>query len=279
MEGIGVTRLVYIGGFGQSGTTLIESLLTANPDVVACGEVVNGFQGRSGRELKCSCRKSAKDCPIWGVLDRGSNAPWSHDALVLTLLEHVESKYRVLCDSSKTTWGSITTPFRFKRLLGPKFFLLHVVRDPRGVCWSAMRLPQRKTVRKKRRNLTERLLSRPIPRCLRTTIGWWVANLSCELFGWFYPAQYVRLRYEDVARAPHKALYGLLNAISPDLSVRLAEPGANDNRHQIYGNPMRRQRLLFADVRFDDGWKSEMAPQHRWLAGALTWPLRTRYGY
>jgi hypothetical protein len=36
---------------------------------------------------------------------------------------------------------------------------------------------------------------------------------------------------------------------------------------------------MFADVRLDDGWKSEMAPRYRRLAGALSWPLRLRYGY
>ena len=219
LRGLRVTKLVYIGGFGQSGTTLFEYLLTANPDAVACGEVVNGFQGRSGRELICSCGKSANDCPIWGAFERGSNASWSHDALVLTLLEHVEGKYDVLSDASKTAWGSITAPFRFRRMLGPRFFLLHVVRDPRGVCWSAIRLPQRKTRRKKRPSLTERVLSKPILRCLRTAAGWWVANLSCEFFGRLYPAQYLRLLYEDVAGSPHKALYAVFSAVSPDLSA------------------------------------------------------------
>ena len=274
-----MTRLVYIGGFGQSGSTLLESLLTANPDVVACGEIANGFEGRTGRELKCSCGKLAKDCPIWGAFARGSNASLNHDALVLTLLEHVKGKYAILIDSSKTAWGSITAPFRLRRLLGPRFFLLHLVRDPRAVCWSTIRLPLIKTRRKKKPTPIERALSRPIPRCFRTATGWWVANLSCELFGWLYPSQYLRLFYEDVASSPREALRALFEAVAPDLPLRLAEPEAKDNRHQIYGNRMRRQRLRFADVRLDNGWKSEMAPRYRRLAGALSWPLRVRYGY
>jgi hypothetical protein len=44
-----VTKLVYIGGFGQSGTTLFEFLMTTSPDVVACGEIANGF-GTPGAE-------------------------------------------------------------------------------------------------------------------------------------------------------------------------------------------------------------------------------------
>jgi hypothetical protein len=274
-----LTRLVYIGGFGQSGSTLLESLLTANPQVVACGEIANGFEGRTGRELKCSCGELAKDCPVWGVFARGSNASLNHAALVLTLLEHVKGKYAILCDSSKTAWGSITAPFRLRRLLGPRFFLLHLVRDPRAVSWSAIRLPLIKTRRKHKPTPIEQALSRPIPRCVRTAAGWWVANLACELFGRLYPGQYLRLSYEDLASSPRETLRALFQAVSPDLPERLAEPEASGNRHQIYGNRMRRQRLRFADVRLDGGWQSEMAPRYRRLAGALSWPLRLRYGY
>jgi hypothetical protein len=112
--------------------------MTANPQVVACGEIANGFEGRTGRELKCSCGKLAKDCPVWSAFARGSNASLNHDALVLTLLEHVQGKYAILIDSSKTAWGSIAARFRLRRLLGQRFFMLHLVRDPRAVCWSAI---------------------------------------------------------------------------------------------------------------------------------------------
>jgi hypothetical protein len=93
-ERVALTRLVYIGSFGQSGSTLLESLMTANPRVVACGEIANGFEGRTD------------------LFAQGSNASLNHDALVLTLLEHVKDKYAILCDSSKTAWGSIAAPFR-----------------------------------------------------------------------------------------------------------------------------------------------------------------------
>ena len=34
-----LAKLVYIGGYGRSGSTLLEYLLTTSPEVVACGEV------------------------------------------------------------------------------------------------------------------------------------------------------------------------------------------------------------------------------------------------
>jgi hypothetical protein len=36
-----VTKLVYIGGYGHSGSTLLEYLLAASPKVIACGEVAS----------------------------------------------------------------------------------------------------------------------------------------------------------------------------------------------------------------------------------------------
>ena len=214
--------------------------------MVACGEIANGFEGPTGRELKCSCGELAKDCPVWGVFARGSNASLNHDALVLTLLEHVNGKYAILINSSKTAWGLITAPFRLRRLLGQRFFLLHLVRDPRAVCWSAIRLPLIKTRRKQKPTPIEQALSRPIPRCFRTAAGWWVANLSLR-------ARLAGSTLVDICASsmrtshpPHARRCGaLFEAVSPDLPMRLAEPEAGGNRHQIYGNRMRRQRLAF----------------------------------
>jgi hypothetical protein len=273
-----VTKLVYVGGFGQSGSTLFEQLITANPDAIACGEIVNGFGKRKGRELKCSCGRLRNDCPVWGVFNQTSDtfSPWTHEALVMALVEQLAPKYAIMSDSSKTAWGSITAPFRLRSRLGPKLYLVHLVRDPRAVCWSAIRLAK---LKKTRWRLAKQVLSKPILRCLRTALGWWIANLSCEVFGWLYPDQYVRFHYENLACSPRIALHALFKLVSPDRDLRLTEIGANDNRHQLWGNRMRRQRLVFSDVRLDVLWKCEMPRAYRQLAGALTWPLRTRYGY
>ena len=271
-----MTRLVYIGGFGQSGTTLSEYLLTANPDVVACGEIANGFEGQSGRELMCSCGKLAGDCPTWGVFARGSNASLNHDALVLTLLEHVKGKYAILCDSSKTAWGSITAPFRLRRLLGPAVLLAAPgERSESGMLVDNTPASHQNAQKEKADadragsvaadpsvlSNRDRLVGRQSQ--LR---DFWLALPESILA----PPLYLRLLYEDVASSPREALRALFEAVSPDLPLRLAKPEAKDSRHQIYGNRMRRQRLLFADVRLDDGWKSEMAPRYRRLAGALS---------
>ena len=273
--------------YGQSGSTLFEYLISANPNAVACGEIANGFSAYSSKEAKltCSCGELRKNCPVWSAFNKISDRSWTHEALVMTLLHHIEPRYTLMSDSSKTAWGTITAPLRLRRKLGQHLFLLHVVRDPRAVCWSAVRLAKlrktrhKKTAWRKIRQINKQIASTPTLRCLRTALGWWIANLSCELFGWFFPGQYLRSHYEDFSRSPRTELCKLFALVSSDYDWQLTEIGISNNRHQLYGNRMRRQRLLFSDVRPDVRWKSEMPRGYRQLVGALTWPLRAKYRY
>jgi hypothetical protein len=50
---IDVPRLIYIGGYGRSGSTLLEYLLAASPQVDACGEVASVLRDR-GRKKTCT---------------------------------------------------------------------------------------------------------------------------------------------------------------------------------------------------------------------------------
>jgi hypothetical protein len=65
--GTEVTKLVYIGGYGHSGSTLLEYLLAASPKVVACGEVASVLRERR-RKGKCTCGREVRLCPVWGPL-------------------------------------------------------------------------------------------------------------------------------------------------------------------------------------------------------------------
>jgi len=70
------------------------------------------------------------------------------------------------------------------------------------------------------------------------TCAWWAANLSCELFGWLYPEQYQRVRYEDIARSHTEALKTLFAAL-PTQSAAAPRTEMHGNRHQLYGNHSR----------------------------------------
>ena len=263
-----MTGLIYIGGYGRSGSTLLEALLSARPDILVCGEVVSCLRDRIDRG--CTCGKSRQDCELWGPFHRTPNnlSGMTHAALTLALLDHASGHYGFLVDSSKTAWGSLSAPFKLRRALGDRFHLIQVVRDPRAVCWS-----NAGGTRKRGGVVRFAFL-----RHLRTTFGWWAANLSCELFGRLYPEQYQRVRYEDVARSHPEVLKTLFAAL-PEQDAPPSGGGTDGNRHQLYGNHNRYRGFEADEIREDARWKTGMSRGQRALVAALTWPLRLRYGY
>ena len=162
-----MAKLVYIGGYGRSGSTLLEYLLTSNPSLVACGEVERHLR-RFGRRKICTCGRRAKKCSVWGNFQHRSGRlkNWDHKQLTLAMLEYVSSDYAVMVDSSKTSWGSTFTPFRLSRDLGENFLLVHLVRDPRAVAWSTMKSLRPRQITSKRKFKVRSLSSRA--RSLRT---------------------------------------------------------------------------------------------------------------
>jgi hypothetical protein len=264
-----VTKLVYIGGYGHSGSTLLEYLLAASPEAVACGEVASVLRDRN-RKGKCTCRRAIEDCPVWGPIfaSPGTLDGMSHEDLSRALLTRDDSKHAILIDSTKTAWGSAVTPFRLARALGNDLTLVHLVRDPRAVAWSGVK----KAGRRKARPLM------PL-RSASAALGWWVANLACELFGRLYPDRYVRLRYEDLAQAPAKEMQSLFARLVPGSRWSVEGIGANDNRHQLYGNRMRAADLSLAEVKEDAAWQRDMPRAYLSQVSFLTAPLRRRYRY
>jgi hypothetical protein len=264
-----LTKLVYIGGYGHSGSTLLEYLLAAHPRVLACGEVASALRQR-GRKEKCTCGLPAKECPVWGALQASPQAleGWTHEGLTLALLEQARAHYAVMVDSSKTPWRQALAPFRLRRDLGDRFMLVHLVRDPRGVSWSAVKKAGRQG-------------TRPLA-ALRSSVaalGWSIANAACEIFGRRYPDRYLRLRYEDLALDPAGMMRDLFRKLLPDATWDPQAIGAGTNRHQLYGNRLRGRGLSLADIKEDAAWRDDMPGASRALVLALTAPLRGRYGY
>jgi hypothetical protein len=71
----------------------------------------------------------------------------------------------------------------------------------------------------------------------------------------------------------------MMQTILPSARWSLDAVGTYDNRHQLYGNRMRRKPLVVQEIRVDDKWRTEMPNPLRRLVEAISWPLRSRYGY
>jgi hypothetical protein len=265
-----MAALIYIGGFGRSGSTLLEYFLTCDPKVVACGEVTRHAR-RVHTRRPCTCGRSAMDCPVWGPFQaqRKGVDPLDHRPLTLALLERVSSQYSAMVDSSKTAWGSTLIPFQLQKELGANFLLVHLVRDPRAVCWSTVRAMNEEEGSPH---------GSPLVRCLETAVGWITANLACEQFGRRHPERYLRLRYEDLIGTPRQAIKEILDRIPLQSGADLQCAGTGDNRHQLYGNAMRFRPVELSSLQEDTDWKSAMPKAYRAIA-AITWPLAAKYGY
>jgi len=264
-----MTKLIYIGGYGHSGSTLLEYLFTGCTELVACGEVASVIRDRL-KKKQCTCGRRSEACPIWGQVlsSDASLSEKTHEALTLALLARAEKRYDLMVDSTKTASDHVLAPFRLRRALGEDFLLVHLTRDPRAVAWSAIKKTER-------RNMT---VNRPLY-CARVALAWSAANLACELFGLLHPKQYLRLRYEDLVAEPRETSDQILQRMLPGAKWHPETLGVTDNRHQLYGNRMRGRPLALGDVKQDCAWETEMPASYRRLVSPLSALLRFRYGY
>lgn len=159
----------------------------------------------------------------------GSLQGWTHERLTLALLERVSSGH-IMVESSKTPWNSLAAPSRLHRKLGADFQLLHIVRDPRAVSWSAIK----KAGRKGKHPLMAL-------RAGVAALSWSLSNLACTLFGRMHPDCYTQIRYEDLAQGPSAVMQVLFAKVVPagcNLAPRgdrcrreLRQPHALENAH------------------------------------------------
>src|SRR5665648_26434 len=58
-------KVMFVGGYGRSGSTLIDLLISRSSGVVAVGEFRHIFGRALGDNELCSCSQPFRDCPFW----------------------------------------------------------------------------------------------------------------------------------------------------------------------------------------------------------------------
>jgi hypothetical protein len=314
VTGVPVPRLIYLGGLGRSGTTLVERLLAGLPGVCSVGEVVHMWQRGVVQDERCGCGESFSGCAFWrdvgaaafggwdqldvervaalrASVDRTRHipllaAPALHSAIRRDLAEYLGYYARVysaiaevsgcpvVVDSSKHA----SLAFCLRWHAGLDLRVVHVVRDSRAVAFSWARQVSRPDA------ATPSYMARYSP---AAAAGHWNAqNGAFQLLaGEGVPT--LRVRYEDVVAAPATALARIAEfaGIATDghhFGFLSAEGGTSWARlgvaHTASGNPMRFTTGKVA-IRRDDRWRTAMPPSHRRTVTALTLPLLARYGY
>jgi hypothetical protein len=143
-------------------------------------------------------------------------------------------------------------------------YVLHLVRDSLATAWSWQKH------------------TGPRYRATQVAMVWDVWNPTIELLWGRRRGRYLRLRYEDFAVRPDQAFGRIARFVgeSPSpLSFDSPHEVTLEPTHGVEGNPGRHAMVGRASIRRDDDWRLADGFESRRLVGALTWPLRRRYGY
>lgn len=303
-----MTKIAVIAGWERSGSTIIANALGSADGVQSVGEINNLWERGFGSDLLCSCERPFSECEEWSVVaekafgsdrqevarqaaeataDLGNTwlvrrrlpvlGRWEggKDADYIGLLKRLydsvaeHSRARVLVDASKIPWHAASVT----GVPGFEVYVLHVVRDPRGVAHSH---------RKKVRYDTDDAKSLYMDRhgVTFSSLAWVYRNRLTES-EWGRSPRYMRLRYEDFIADPAGTLSDFFRFVGePDLRVPFTDDGALllAPAHNISGNPSRFQTGPM-HLRVDDAWRNDLPPAVAAYVRLLTWPHMAHFGY
>jgi hypothetical protein len=302
-----VAQVLFLGGFGRSGTTLVERLLGELPGICALGEVVHLWQRDVRDDERCGCGERFSGCDFWKRVGALAFNGWSNVDVdrVHALRDAVErtrhiprlasataasdevreyasyyarvyaaaaevSGARVVVDSSKHS--ALAHVLRWADDVDLR--VVHVVRDARGVAYSWT-----KTVARPETDGTDQM-TRYSPG--RSALLWNAHNAAFGLLARRgVPVR--RIRYEEFLTDPRAGLIRLADFAGAPLrpeDLDFLRNGHADLRagHSAAGNPMRFTVGRLA-LRRDDAWVAAFPRAQRRLVGAVCGPLLRAYGY
>ncbi len=301
-------KILYLMGAGHVGSTVIDVVIGAHPRVESLGEAwkLPGAWADPASERVCACGTPIRACTFWCEARRvwaqlvgdddvaryvalmrrfeGSRSGWPRllrsQLRPTAELTEYQRRNRALYEAVSRVGGkamiveSSLSPRRAYVLSttpGIELYLVHLVRDGRGVIWSHQN-PEKRALRKS---------FRPAP-AWQTTRYWISANLQSAYVYSRLPAERrMRLRYEDFGTDPDAAL-GRLGAfaredlsglLTPDRAIRQPAPV----RHTPGGNRVRLMKEV--QVRSDLGWMEHLPAKDRTLFWLCAGWLARSYGY
>lgn len=289
-------RLTYVAGYGRSGSTLLDLLLGNHPVVFGAGEVSRLFWDiAEGRP--CSCGSLHLECDVWAPVlrlampGRGRSDYMDlrrrHLSAQMRRRESAFPEYReawvrvfqairavtgcqVVVDSSKSARRARHRRLLLQELCGLETRVIHLVRDPRAVMWSAARGSNHR--------IEEGLPPRRLEE-VRALLHWTYTNRhvvkECREAG----VDASLLRYEDLVRDPAASLDRICRFIGVDpspLLTQLEEGRDFEPGHGVGGNRFRKRGPVV--LRADAEWERRLPLRHRILSH-LSVPVASPLGY
>ncbi len=275
--------MLYVGGIGRSGSTLIERLIGQLPGACPVGELVYLYERGIDWGERCGCGQPFHECLFWRQVGKAGFGGWDEvDARRIGALRFRVDRNRYI----PALAGRVLRPARRQALDEYTSYyarLYGAIRDVSGCHLVVDSSKHPSLAHCLRWRDEESYMWRYSP---AMAAGQWdaqnadfhlLARLGCPT---------MRLRYEDFIAAPEAALRRVADFAGLPSQAGfpfLGTDGASswvelDSAHSVSGNPMR-----FATgkipIRRDERWRTCLPKVQRRAVTALTFPLLASYGY
>lgn len=304
-------RVLFIGGWGRSGSTVLDRLLGQVPGVFSAGEVREVLERGCLQDRPCGCDRAFHDCEVWSEVGRVAFGGWSALDLdeALRLRFGVDRPWMVPAIASPWVWPALrgridryvdilrrvyhailevtgaevvvdsskipSQAFLLRRIGDIDLRVLHLIRDSRGAAHSWQKLVEKKVT-----SGDPQFLPRYGP--LGSSARWLAYNAQTTALR-HLGVPYRRLRYEDLMGDPLTWTKRILAfAGVPAAEEQLPFTGPHEvvlrPNHTVDGNPI---RFSTGSTRLtmDEAWRRDMPPLRRSVVTLATMPGLLRYGY
>jgi hypothetical protein len=311
MTSLDLPQVLYVGGLGRSGSTLLERAISQLPGVCGAGEVVYLWERGILNNERCGCGTPFRECPFWSAVGQGAFGGWDnvdvarvhelgarvddvkHVPRMLVKLEgrrfradleeylsyytrlyaaiRVVTGCDVVVDSSKIT----SLAYVLSHCDELRLAMVHILRDARAVAYSWTKVVRRPEV-----TAGEAYMPRYSPAYMAMLYDG--HHLLLEMLR-TRGVPSIRIRYEDFSVDPATSLRAVADLLGRtfDPSQVLGEEPTTlrlPPMHTVSGNP---SRFKSGDivVRRDEAWRQEMPLRQRLLVGSVAAPVQAMYGY
>jgi hypothetical protein len=298
-------EVVFIAGWGRSGSTLLERMLAEIDAFTTVGELFQ-LWGRVDQRT-CACGQALSDCPWWAeVLRSAFGEEWPNVVQeigdvrrgavrhrhVAGLLGYRDlpaqvardiDRYRdavcsvhqaaacvdaasVVIDASKSPIDLLVLASGESRLRA-----VHLTRDARGVAASWKR-------ERPRQGHDGGVGTMMQHSAARSAVEWTLRNALVDATVHRYRVDAVSLGYRDMIGDPEASLGRVLALVdrSDPLDFVHGTKVELGGRHALGGNPGRTNTGTI-ELRVDDGWRDELDRHEQVMVSVLSAPLAWRY--
>lgn len=239
-------RLVFIASLGRSGSTLLDLLLGANPQIVGLGEVWKTLRLAGDEQHRCTCGAPALECPVWGEVLAGRRAdprlPMGESyRLLMERVARAHGDEKVAADSSK----DLAVLREVTDIMDRRFKVLFLLKDVRAYAASladADRAPGSTMV-------VDTLRRSGFLRALQ----WWVRNRAFADYLRESGLPFMQVGYEEICFRPELMLQKICEFVGVPYDPAMLAPTASKS-HILRGNPMRWDPARRKEIVYDNRW-------------------------